>query len=58
MYICQVSVAKAYMKPDRILLVQEITPMMASSNFSRWLNTPTENSVPAQHHSDIRSSYQ
>lgn len=44
--MCQVLVANAYMNPDKILLVQDITPIIASSNFKRWLNTPTENNVP------------
>lgn len=48
MYMCQVFVANAYIKPDRILLVQDMTPIMASSNFKRWLKTPTENKVPGK----------
>lgn len=48
MYICQVFVEKAYIKPANILLVHDMTPMMASSNFNRWLNTPTENKVPGK----------
>lgn len=46
--MCQVFVANAYIKPDRILLVQDMTPIMASSNFKRWLKTPTENKVPGK----------
>lgn len=46
MYMCHVFVANAYMTPANILLVHDMTPMMASSNFNRWLNTPTENKVP------------
>lgn len=46
MYICHVFLAKAYINPDSILLVHEMMPMIASSNFNNWLNTPTEKRVP------------